>query len=103
MIETHLPPCTPTTIFWYQVGTFTIGVLIGWAVRHFLGHDKKSFYVNLIRAIVILAWSAVTLKALIYNTEYPSMFLNIMFGSIAGGFNPAIGEYLIKLSTAFKK
>lgn len=103
MLDSYLPPCTYATVFWYQIATFAIGVLIGWTLRHFLGHEKKSIYVNAIRFIVICAWSAITVKAIIYNTEYPSMFLNIMFGSIAGGFNPAIGEYILKFTTALKK
>jgi len=102
-ISALLPPCTPMTILWYSLATFLLGLVIGWIIKEYIGHEKSNRLIDIIRLAVIILWVASTAKAIILNTDYPPLFLNIMFGAITGGLSPAIGDKALSFIQALKK
>lgn len=85
--------------------SFAAGWCLGWFMRGLYYAGKNTFRIRMeqiIQITIFLLWTMATFRAVIYDTvEYPPLFLNLMFGAIAGSMNRSVGNYLIEGISAF--
>lgn len=84
--------------------SFLAGVGTGWILRAAMEKGHISFdrvFQAIIFTLITVAWTASTLRAVVYGGEATPLILNIFFGAVVGSTAKGFKETLIEIISAF--
>lgn len=84
--------------------SFLAGVGTGWILRTAMEKGHVSFdrvFQAIIFMLITVAWTASTIRAVVYGGEATPMILNIFFGAVVGSTAKGFKETLIEIISAF--
>lgn len=84
--------------------SFLAGVGTGWLLRSAMDRGTVNFdkvFQAIIFMLITVAWSASTLRSVLYGGEATPLILNIFFGAVVGSTAKGFKETLIEIVSAF--
>lgn len=94
------------TPLWVSIATFFIGWSFGWFTRGAiagLSSERKVSLESIIQFSVVSIWIFATFRAAIFDAPYPPLFVNLMFGAVAGSLNGKMGKGITEILKNFKR
>lgn len=84
--------------------SFLAGVGTGWVLRAAMEEGRVNFdrvFQAIIFMLITIAWTASTIRAVVYGGEATPMILNIFFGAVVGSTAKGFKETLLEIINAF--
>lgn len=84
--------------------SFLAGVGTGWLLRAAMEDGRVNFdrvFQAIIFMLITIAWTASTIRAVLYGGEATPLILNIFFGAVVGSTAKGFKETLLEIISAF--
>lgn len=95
-----LPPCNPINALLFSAAFLCVGIVIGLIISYFFkGNgtiDKLHLFIA--RTAIISVWLVIAIKASIYGTEYPNLFISAMFGLVVSSLDSKLVDIAMKFA-----
>ena len=91
---------------WVSVLTFALGWCAGWFFRGIHDGTKNSRVLRLesiMQTCVVFIWIIATARAALFDAPYPPLFVNLIFGAVAGSLNKELGTSIVNFAKELRK